>query len=162
MDACTTFTPIAEPDVAYWPIMVSGHNTFIMLNGESQPAIWPKPAETTRAACLWLWVAKAASSRIWTTSRTASCSQGLEAHAEKNKNECYVTGECNHDEMDEEGMEAVQMQADKFVLVMLQTALKAGTIPKAKDLCHKLRTDKGIAVVSPWATSLVVWRCRSC
>lgn len=137
-----------SPDVAYWPIMVSGHNfTFIMLNGESQPAIWPKPAETTRE--LRLPVALSGKGKDFKSADDQAhnflYTQALAGHTEKNKNECYVTGERNHDEVDEEAMEAVQMQADKMVLVMLQTALKAGQNPKAKDLCHKLRTDKGLA-----------------
>jgi len=127
---------------------VSGHNfTFIMLNGESQPAIWPKPAETTRE--LRVPVATGGKGREFKTfdeqSHNFVYTQALAGHAEKNKNECYVTGERNHDEVDEEEMEAMQMQADKMVLVMLQTTLKAGQNAKAFDLCHKLRTDKGLA-----------------
>ena len=151
-------------DVSYWPIMVSGHNfTFIMLNGESQPAIWPKPAETTRE--LRLPVALSGKGKDFKSADDQAhnflYTQALAGHAERMKNECYVTGERNHDEVDEEAMEAVQMQADKMVLVMLQTTLKAGQNSKAKDLCHKLRTDKGSAAASPWVTNLAALRYRS-
>ena len=65
--------------------------------------------------------------------------QALVAHNEKNKNDCIV-GERNHDDPTDEAMDALQMQADKMVLIMLQTALKASQTAKAKDLSHKLRT----------------------
>jgi hypothetical protein len=138
-----------SPDMHYWPIMVSGTNfTFILLNGETMPTVWPHPAATTRE--LRVPVAnygKGREFKVWDEhSHSLLYAQAISAHAEKVKTDCIVSGERNHDEaMDEEALEAVQMQADKMVLIMLQTSLKAGQTAKAADLSHKLRTDKGLA-----------------
>ena len=138
-----------SPDMEFWPIMVSNRNfIFILLNGETQPNVWPKPAETTRE----LRIPTASSGRgkdfkvIDEHSHSYLYAQALSAHAEKSKNDSVVSGERNHDDaMTEETLEAFQMQADKMVLIMLQTALKANQTAKAVDLSHKLRTDKGLA-----------------
>lgn len=138
-----------SPDMEFWPIMVSGGNfTYILLNGESYPAVWPKPAESTRE--LRVPIASGGSGREFKVfddhSHSYLYAQALVAHAEKNKNDCIVSGERNHDvAMTEEAMESLQMQADKMVLIMLQTSLKANQTAKAADLSHKLRTDKGLA-----------------
>lgn len=137
-----------SPDMEFWPIMVSGGNfTYILLNGESHPAVWPKPAESTRE--LRVPIASSGSGRDFKVfddhSHSYLYAQALVAHNEKNKNDCIVSGERNHDDLTDEAMDALQMQADKMVLIMLQTALKASQTAKAKDLSHKLRTDKGLA-----------------
>lgn len=137
-----------SPDMEYWPIMVSNGNfIFILLNGETQPNVWPKPAETTRE--LRIPIASSGRGKDFKVfddhSHSYLYAQALAANAEKSKSECIVTGDRNHDDITDEAMDAMQMQADKMVLIMLQTSLKANQTAKASDLSHKLRTDKGLA-----------------
>jgi len=143
-------------DHVYWPVLVKGPKlVYVLLNGESRPAVYPQPVVSVKHL------------RIPIAESIASSKQGKEkadAQNERSHNLLWETSKACHWEtlkveedifglLSVEGLgpeqlemrlSAQQNEADKTVLKMLQEACRFQRTANALDLAHKLRTEKGM------------------
>ncbi len=137
-------------DHEYWPVSVSARTskyTFVLLNGESKPKVFPRP--TTSQKDLYIPVAESKETKDANQqSHHLVYAQALLSHADNSKLEQDVFGLRAVDNLSDEDYEMryeeLQKEADKSVLKIFQSACRSENVTKAMDLCYKIRSDNGI------------------
>jgi hypothetical protein len=137
-------------DHEYWPVSVSARTskyTFVLLNGESKPKVFPRP--TTAQKDLYVPVAESKETKDANVqSHHLVYAQAMLSHADNSKLEQDVFGLRAVDNLSDEDYEnryeELQKEADKSVLKIFQSACRLQNVIKAMDLCYKIRSDNGI------------------
>ncbi len=137
-----------SPDHTFWPIAVRKDKfAYVLLNGESRPAIYPQPVVTTKPLRIPVADEKGEAANQRSHDLLWACT--LTAHLEMTKTNEDVFGlipveaEASSN-MLEERFQKQQVEADKTVLKMFQDACRTHQLAKAIDLAYMLRTEKAM------------------
>lgn len=141
----------------YWPVMVKGAKlVYVLLNGESRPAVYPQPVTSVKSLRMPIIEIRAETKEAKEKAEIQNEKVHLFAletakasHWESLKTEETVFGHVpveNHmsAEQLEARFQAQENEADKTVVWMIQRACAVNRISQALDLAHKLRTMKGL------------------
>lgn len=136
-------------DHRYWPIMVrNGKLVYVLLNGESKPAIYPQPVVSTKALRIAIATNKdgtdfneAAKEKmhglLWEKMKTDHLSHEIsEVMGKPERMEELQTLEAS--------LEAQQLASDKLVLAAFQEACSTQQIALALSLGLRLKTTKSL------------------
>lgn len=139
------------PEHVYWPIMVKGSKlVYVLLNGESRPAIYPQPVTTVKALRVPIIEIKDGRDKGEAVNEKAHLhvlETARASHWESMKVEGTVFGFMLLDstpEAFEKRFKDQENEADKTAVWLLQKACILNRIPQALDLAHKLRTELGL------------------
>jgi hypothetical protein len=134
-------------DQVLWPVAVKlDRLCYVLLNGESQPAVHPQPVITTRHFRLPISESKDGKDRgeaindraramLWESLKLSTVLELMRTE------ESFRTASgC----LDATVLGEVGFEADKRILVMLQDACKSGRIASALDLSRRLVTEKAV------------------
>ena len=151
-------------DHQHWPIMVKKDKmAYILLNGESKPAIYPQPTVTTKPINnpQYSFILMESKKNHLENERSNNMimAQTIMSHFESQKVEEDVFGLFSVEpDMSADALDArfkrQETEADKTVLKMLQSACRSHNIAKAFDLAFKLRTDKALQAGTQIANKL--------
>jgi len=146
-------------DHVYWPIMTKASKlVYVLLNGESRPAVYPQPVTAVKQLRIPVIELKGETKELKEKAENFAeqmhlfaLQNAIACHWDSFKTEDTVFGNLPFDGVNldkvEERLQAQEKEADKSVLWLLQQACaqpsSAGTA-RALDLAHKLRTAQGI------------------
>jgi len=142
-----------DPSHVWWPIQIRKDKLgYVLLNGESKPAIYPPPVVATRPLRIPIAEVREGKDKGEAANQRSHdlvFAQAVTAHYEACKVEEDVFGLWSiEDDMTPEALETryekQQIEADKTVLKMFQDACRTHQLAKALDLAHKLRTEKAL------------------
>lgn len=134
-------------DQSFWPIAVKTDRLcYVLLNGESQPAIHPQPVIATKHFKIPICESKEGKDRgeIQNERSRSMLWQSLKSsnYTEQLKTSESFRISCGY--LDPDTLSSLVAEADKSVLVLFQEACKAQRIPIAIDLCRRLVTEKAM------------------
>ena len=139
------------PEHVYWPIMVKGSKlVYVLLNGESRPAIYPQPVTAIKALRVPIIESRAGKDRGEAANDRAHLhilETARASHWESLKVEATVFGLMPMDatpEAFEKRIKDQENEADRTTVWMLQTACSLNRTSQALDLAHKIRTELGL------------------
>ena len=141
-----------SPDHTYWPVTVKRDKlAYVLLNGESRPAIYPQPVVATRALRIPVAEVRDGKDKGEASNQRAHdllWAQTLTSHYEAVKTAEDVYGQVSTTDLSPDQLDSrfdkQQIEADKTVLKMFQDACRVHNLPKALSLAHMLRTEKAM------------------
>ena len=138
------------PDVIYWPISVKANRlVYVLLNGESKPAIYPQPVASNKPFLMPIVEAKEGKDRgnsqnertrefMWSLARAD--------HLEGLRQDSSVSSDVSDLEYIHQQSYGQRYETDKTILKMMQEALASQRHAAAADLAGRLSTEKAIGV----------------
>jgi len=134
-------------DQCFWPIAVKTDRLcYVLLNGESQPAIHPQPVIATKLFRIPICESKEGKDRGEAQNER---SRSMLWHSLKSFNfteqlRILESQRIYHSHLDPETFTAAAADTDKSILVLFQEACKSQKIAVAVDLSRRLVTEKAI------------------
>jgi hypothetical protein len=136
-------------DHRYWPIMVKNNKlVYVLLNGESKPAIYPQPVVSTKSLRVAIAVHRDGADFSETTKEKMNALLFEKMKVENFQHEVQrLVGKPEYLEelqMMEAALEAQQLASDKVVLVSFQEACASQHIALALSLGIRLKSTKSL------------------
>lgn len=138
-------------DHKFWPVMVRCNKlVYVLLNGESMPAVYPQPVVSVKALRIPL-LAQGRDGKEAETFKEKQHQQlwqyTLAEHFEKNTKQLQMSEsplDLESAELMESKLQEMYLENDKIVLKLLQEACQAKNISMALNLSIRLKTEKAL------------------